>query len=64
MPFRHLLSDQSSLTSDDVSRLGELTAEWQLLADISFADLAPQLPSGVNPLLNFSLRLFCNCIIF
>jgi len=37
MPFRHLLSDQSSLTPDDVLRLGELTAEWQLLADIDKA---------------------------
>jgi two-component sensor histidine kinase len=44
MPFRHLLSDQSSLTSDDVLRLGELTAEWQLLADISFADLVLWIP--------------------
>ena len=44
MPFRHLLSEQSSLTSDDVLRLGELTAEWQLLADISFADLVLWIP--------------------
>ena len=44
MPFRHLLSNQSSLTSDDVLRLGELTAEWQLLADISFADLVLWIP--------------------
>ena len=44
MPFRHLLADQSSLTSDDVLRLGELTAEWQLLADISFADLVLWIP--------------------
>ena len=44
MPFRHLLSDQSSLTPDDVLRLGELTAEWQLLADISFADLVLWIP--------------------
>ena len=44
MPFRHLLSDQSSLTSDDLLRLGELTAEWQLLADISFADLVLWIP--------------------
>jgi len=44
MPFRQLLSDQSSLTPDDVLRLGELTAEWQLLADISFADLVLWIP--------------------
>ena len=44
MPFRHLLSDQSSLTHDDVLRLGELTAEWQLLADLSFADLVLWIP--------------------
>jgi len=44
MPFRHLLSDQSSLTPDDVLRLGELTAEWQLLADLSFADLVLWIP--------------------
>jgi two-component sensor histidine kinase len=44
MPFRHLLSDQSSLTLDDVLRLGELTAEWQLLADLSFADLVLWIP--------------------
>ena len=44
MPFRHLLSDQSSLTQDDVLRLGELTAEWQLLADLSFADLVLWIP--------------------
>jgi len=44
MPFRHLLSDRSSLTPDDVLRLGELTAEWQLLADLSFADLVLWIP--------------------
>ena len=44
MPFRQLLSDQSSLTPDDVLRLGELTAEWQLLADLSFADLVLWIP--------------------
>jgi len=44
MPFRHLLSDQSSLAPDDVLRLGELTAEWQLLADLSFADLVLWIP--------------------
>ncbi len=44
MPFSHLLSDQSSLTPDDVLRLGELTAEWQLLADLSFADLVLWIP--------------------
>ena len=44
MPFRHLVAGANSLTSQDVARLGELVAEWQLLADISFADLVLWIP--------------------
>ena len=33
-----------NLSAKDVSRLGELVAEWQLLADISFADLVLWVP--------------------
>ena len=44
MPFRHLVKGSNSLTEKDVLRLGELVAEWQLLADISFADLVLWIP--------------------
>ena len=44
MPFRHLVEGSTSLTDRDVARLGELVAEWQLLADISFADLVLWVP--------------------
>ena len=44
MHFRHLVSGATSLTESDVARLGELVAEWQLLADISFADLVLWVP--------------------
>ena len=44
MPFRHLVEGSTSLNDRDVSRLGELVAEWQLLADISFADLVLWVP--------------------
>ena len=44
MPFRHLVAGANSLTPQDVARLGELVAEWQLLADISFADLVLWIP--------------------
>ena len=44
MPFRNLLEESHSLTELDVLRLGELVAEWQLLADISFADLVLWIP--------------------
>ena len=44
MPFRHLVEGSTSLTERDVVRLGELVAEWQLLADISFADLVLWVP--------------------
>jgi hypothetical protein len=44
MPFRHLVEGSNALTQEDVARLGELVAEWQLLADISFADLVLWVP--------------------
>ncbi|MBU3752291.1 MAG: histidine kinase [Candidatus Nanopelagicaceae bacterium] len=44
MPFRHLVAGSTSLSEADVARLGELVAEWQLLADISFADLVLWVP--------------------
>lgn len=44
MPFRHLVEGLTSLSDKDVARLGELVAEWQLLADISFADLVLWIP--------------------
>ena len=44
MPFRHLLEGSTSLSDADIARLGELVAEWQLLADISFADLVLWVP--------------------
>ncbi|MEN9516497.1 MAG: hypothetical protein RLZZ159_363 [Actinomycetota bacterium] len=44
MPFRHLAEGGYSLSAQDVARLGELVAEWQLLADISFADLVLWVP--------------------
>ena len=40
MPFRHVVEGSTSLNDKDVVRLGELVAEWQLLADIPFADLS------------------------
>lgn len=44
MPFRHLVEGSTSLSEIEVARLGELVAEWQLLADISFADLILWVP--------------------
>ncbi|MFM7775738.1 MAG: histidine kinase N-terminal domain-containing protein [Actinomycetota bacterium] len=38
MPFRNL-PGASTLTSEEFGRLSDLIAEWQLLADLSFADL-------------------------
>ena len=34
----------TALTDDDRERLSELTAEWQMLADLSFADLILWVP--------------------
>ncbi len=44
MPFRHLVEGSNALSQEEISRLGELVAEWQLLADISFADLVLWVP--------------------
>ena len=49
MPFRHLVEGSTSLNDMDVVRLGELVAEWQLLADISFADLVLWIPRRSDP---------------
>lgn len=43
MPLRNLIAGLA-LTDDDLQRLSELLAEWQLLADISFADLVLWVP--------------------
>lgn len=48
MPFRHLVEGTNSLTTQDIARLGELVAEWQLLADISFADLVLWVPIRID----------------
>ncbi|NDI11255.1 MAG: hypothetical protein EBY72_01700, partial [Actinobacteria bacterium] len=34
-----LISENSSLTTNEVEHLAELVAQWRLLADLSFADL-------------------------
>lgn len=39
-----LISSQSALTNEDRARLMELLAEWQLLSDLSFADLILWIP--------------------
>ncbi|MEY3319011.1 MAG: hypothetical protein RL540_1383, partial [Actinomycetota bacterium] len=38
MPFRNI-PGSANLSTAEISRLSELVAEWQLLADLSFADL-------------------------
>lgn len=47
MPFRNL-PGASTLRSEEFARLTELIAEWQLLADLSFADLVLWVPKGDN----------------
>ncbi len=39
-----LIAGRTALTEDDIQRLSELVSEWQLLADISFADLILWVP--------------------
>ena len=39
---------QTALTASDRDRISELIAEWQLLADLSFADLILWVPKRVN----------------
>lgn len=43
MPFRNL-PGASTLSSEEFGRLSDLIAEWQLLADLSFADLVLWVP--------------------
>ena len=43
------LTAKSTLTPDDVNRLRALISEWQLLADLSFADLLLWVPLRENP---------------
>lgn len=43
MPFRNL-PGASSLSTEEFNRLSDLIAEWQLLADLSFADLVLWIP--------------------
>ena len=43
MPFRNL-PGASTLSSEEFNRLSDLIAEWQLLADLSFADLVLWVP--------------------
>lgn len=38
------IADQTALTPDDSARIRELLAEWQLLSDLSFADLILWIP--------------------
>jgi two-component sensor histidine kinase len=38
------ISEQSALTESDYSHIAELLAEWQLLSDLSFADLVLWIP--------------------
>lgn len=43
MPFRNL-PGASALSTEEFNRLSDLIAEWQLLADLSFADLVLWIP--------------------
>ena len=43
------LTAKSTLTPDDLNRLRALISEWQLLADLSFADLLLWVPLRENP---------------
>mgnify|MGYP003345008897 CR=1 FL=1 len=43
MPFRNL-PGASALSAEEFNRLSDLIAEWQLLADLSFADLVLWIP--------------------
>ena len=44
MSIARLRSENTSLTSEECARLSELISEWQLLSDISFADLVLWVP--------------------
>ena len=43
-PFENLLGSRTTITLDQADRLRELIANWQLLADLSFADLILWVP--------------------
>jgi two-component sensor histidine kinase len=43
-----LIAGRSALTLDQIHRLRELTADWQMLADLSFADLILWVPLRKN----------------
>ena len=43
-PFENLLGSRTTITLDQADRLRELVANWQLLADLSFADLILWVP--------------------
>jgi len=43
-PFENLLGSRTTITLDQADRLRELVAHWQLLADLSFADLILWVP--------------------
>jgi len=43
-PFENLLGARTTVTIDQAQRLRELVADWQLLADLSFADLILWVP--------------------
>jgi two-component sensor histidine kinase len=47
MPFRNL-PGASALSTEEFNRLSDLIAEWQLLADLSFADLVLWIPKLDN----------------
>ena len=42
--FNSALTQRTALSESDILRLSELVAEWQLLADLSFADLILWVP--------------------
>ena len=43
------LTAKSTLDADDINRLRAVISEWQLLADLSFADLLLWVPIRENP---------------
>ena len=43
-PFENLLGSRTTITLDQADRLRELVSNWQLLADLSFADLILWVP--------------------
>jgi two-component sensor histidine kinase len=43
-PFENLLGSRTTITLDQADRLRELVASWQLLSDLSFADLILWVP--------------------